>query len=1185
MNTLFDTVIAGKMKQYKPYQDLVKAVSQAQYPISLQGVQGSLLALIVHRLYQKDQRGMFFVFPTEKEAELFAQDCEAFDLPYMLFPWWGVAPYREIPGNAPVYGRRVQVLSELLNGFKGLIICSVRSLMGHLPEPKLLDDASFTLRRGNTINPSKTAENLVKNGFLRVNRVSVPGEFALRGEVLDLWLPGQAEAVRIVMDFDTVDDIRFFDPVSQNSGEHRASLVVHPFKEQIWTEEGFVRLRERLDSLPEMKQKSSEDKDWLVDHLCQGQGLEHIWYPLSLEHSASLLDYFPQELPRFFVEYERIYGAAEAFEREYQASWRKLRMDQALLPRSERLLWNLSKLQDGVKRLIIVPLFRLGEGSKILASSEDEDESSLIPESLAAFQKSQTESVVEEIEEDSKDERQHMPNYAPQVQIHFGGEQGRSWFGNINFLKDELESSVKAGYEIFLFAESELQAGRLAHLLKDFDIPVLAQKISTGFAVPGMKILLIEENEIFGRRKRINTSLKKVQSQVLDTFVDLEPGDYVVHVNHGIGRFCGIKRINAGGTERDYIELEYADEEFVFVPIEQVNLVQRYIGSQGGEPRLDKIGGKSWEKRKSAVKKNVEDIANGLIELYSKRKQARGHAFPKDSEWQIEFEASFPYEETEDQVKCISDVKEDMEKPVPMDRLVCGDVGYGKTEIALRAAFKAVSAGKQVAFLAPTTILVEQHFESLSERVKNFPVKIGMLSRFVSTKEQKTVLKGMAEGTYDIVIGTHRLLQKDVNFKDLGLMIVDEEQRFGVKDKERLKEMKHSIDCLTLTATPIPRTLHMSLLKIRDMSVLQTPPYNRRPIETFVRGFEPELVAEAIRREVARGGQVFYLHNRVESLENVLTFIQSLVPEVLVESAHGQMSAQELEDIMHRFIHGGFHVLVATTIIENGINIPNVNTIIIDRADMYGVSQLYQLRGRVGRSGRLAYAYLLYPGERALSELAMKRLQIISDYTELGSGFKIALKDLEVRGAGNLLGAEQSGEIVSVGFDLYLKLLDEAIRRRSTEEKDDDELEVLLDLEYSGFIPNTYVKEPSEKMEVYKKIAGINTELDLESVFSELSDRFGPLPDEVLSLMGLAEIRILCKKLQIISLRERKGVLEVEFGRVSKINVNRVMELIRTSGGSIRLDAKRPQFLLMNTEKIGLKEKSEFIRDRLSRLV
>jgi transcription-repair coupling factor (superfamily II helicase) len=518
-----------------------------------------------------------------------------------------------------------------------------------------------------------------------------------------------------------------------------------------------------------------------------------------------------------------------------------------------------------------------------------------------------------------------------------------------------------------------------------------------------------------------------------------------------------------------------------------------------------------------------------------------------------------------------------------MDRLVCGDVGYGKTEVAVRACFKAVMGGKQVAFLAPTTILAEQHFENFQERFSQFPIRLGMLSRFVDQRRIKKTLEALKTGEIDILVGTHRIIQKDVAFKDLGLMVIDEEQRFGVKDKERLKEMKTNVDCLSLSATPIPRTLHMSLLKIRDMSLLATPPQNRRPIETVIEEFNEDRLTSAIRREVERGGQVFFLHNRVESLKETRLRIEHLTPEMLVDTAHGQMEARELEDVMHRFIHGGFHVLVSTTIIENGIDIPNVNTIIIDRADMYGVSQLYQLRGRVGRSDRVAYAYLFYPKDRALSEVAMKRLSVISDFTELGSGFKIAMKDMEIRGAGNLLGREQSGDIYSVGFDLYLRLLEDAIRKLEDEHYE-AENETLLELEYSGYIPDSYIDSAQEKMEVYKKIASVKTKDELERVYGELLDRFGPLPDEAASLLSLAEIRIICREISVSSLKERGGLVRVEFGKVSKVKVDRLVRLMKESNGKVKLDPRTPNVLVLATGSIGLKEKSEFIREKLAAL-
>jgi transcription-repair coupling factor (superfamily II helicase) len=757
----------------------------------------------------------------------------------------------------------------------------------------------------------------------------------------------------------------------------------------------------------------------------------------------------------------------------------------------------------------------------------------------------------------------------------------RSFFGNFTFFREEVESSLKNGYKVFIFAVYDVQAERLRHILKELPVTILPESISAGFALPEQKILVIQEGEIFGRKRRIPRSVGAAKSAAIESFVELNPGDFVVHVNYGIGVFLGIERISAAGNERDYITLEYSDGEKLFIPIEQVNLIQRYIGQEGKKPKLDSLGGKGWARRKEKAQKAVEELAQGLLELYSRRKGEPGFAFNPDTDWQSEFEAAFPYQETEDQLKCIEDVKKDMESPIPMDRLVCGDVGYGKTEIALRAAFKAVMSGKQVALLAPTTILVEQHFETFRDRFSRFPVKIAMLSRFRSPKEMKTAIAGIAAGEIDIAIGTHRLIQKDVKFKNLGLLVVDEEQRFGVKHKERLKQIKTSVDCLTLTATPIPRTLNMSLMKVRDMSILNTAPQNRLPIETYVMEFNEELVARAVRQEIERGGQVYYLHNRVETINEIHLFLQQLVPEVSIAVGHGQMDDDELEEVMRSFVHGERQMLLSTTIIENGLDIPNVNTIIIDRADNMGVSQLYQLRGRVGRAGIPAFAYLFYPNRRALSEIAMKRLRIISDHTELGSGFKIALKDLEIRGAGNILGREQHGYILSVGYDLYLKMLDEAVAALSRDGREEPP-EVYMDLEYSGFIPDTYIPDAMEKMEVYKKIASVSTEEEFDRVYREIEDRFGPIPDEVHSVLALAEIRIICRKLAITSIKEEKGTLRVEFSRLSKISVDRVVRMVREGAGRVMIDPKMPNFLVLKTGAIGLREKSEFLKDRLA---
>ena len=1131
MITLFLNDVTKKLQSNTSFLRLSENFSKRRFPITIFGPQGSFLALILKELKRIKNSSAIIIVPTEVEAINLVEDLRIFQVNANLFPWWGSVPYKEVSTASPVFGERVSQMVNMLNNPNTFFVISLRSFLTPVPPPDYLKQTCLTIKKDSNINLINCANTLHEFGYLRVPRVSVHGEYALRGEVLDLFMPGHFEATRIVANFDKIDEIRHFNCADQTSTQEINEIILHPQKEIIWSDDIIKEFKKNF-GLEIGLDNSFIDLLRMLEDFRTFPG-EESYFSLCFPLRHSIAEYFSADTPIFFIETERLDSANEALKKEYDNLYQKSRNNRPI-PKPNRILFDLFEQKKTLQNIVEFTVLR--------------------PDS----------------------------NSNSQV-INLLSDPPRSFFGNLTFLKEELGNLISNGYKIYIFADSDVQADRITHLLQELNVTVLPDAISAGFSFASEKITVIHEREIFGRRKRIPKSIKTAASKIIDTFIELSPGDYIVHVNYGIGCFKGLQRIKAGGNERDYIHLEYADEEYIFLPIEQVNLIQRYIGSQGNIPRLDKIGGKSWEARKNKVKKSVEDIAERLIALYSRRKALQGFAFPKDTEWQIEFEAAFPYEETEDQLRCIQEVKEDMEKPLPMDRLVCGDVGYGKTEIAIRAAFKAVLGGKQVAILAPTTILTEQHFENITERVKKYPIKAGMLSRFIQRKEQIKILNELAAGKIDIVIGTHRLLQKDIIFKDLGLIIVDEEQRFGVKDKERLKELKSTVDCLTLTATPIPRTLHMSLLKIRDMSVLKTPPSNRLPIETYIQEFSEEIIAAAIRREIRRGGQVYYLHNRIESLDEVRLFLERVVPEVLIGTAHGQLEAEDLEEIMHRFIHGGYQVLVSTTIIENGIDIPNVNTIIIDRADVYGISQLYQLRGRVGRSGKLAYAYLFYPEGKALSEIAMKRLKIISDNTELGSGFKIALKDLEVRGAGNLLGKEQSGDIMSVGFDMYLRLLDDAIRKLS-EEKEEIPLEVYLELEYSGYIPSIYIEEAEEKMEVYKKIASISTEEELEGMTAELFDRFGPLPDEVQSLLSLAEIRCICKKLFISSLKERNGKLEIEFSKVAKISVDRLLTLLKNSRGSVKLDVKRPQILIMDTGSIGLKEKSEFIRDRLSAL-
>jgi len=1166
MNTLSFNDLIRETAVSKAVCSCILAVKEQKFPVEIEGSEGSFNAILTAHIYSSLKEHscphVFLITSTEADARDIALDLEGAGLPFMLFPCWGTVPYRELSRLSPVFGERVKVLSELAqeraqgNSIPDIVIIPQRALVNNLPPPEYIKSLLIQVSVGGKIDTSGLAKTLVIYGYTRVPRVQAPGEFALRGEVLDIFMGADDYAYRVLFDFDKVESVKIFDPVNQTTEQNAQSgklreIRIRPAREVVWTDERIEILEKKLAFFKEFSNGGKE----IIEELITRRSVrgEEMFFPLAFEENSNLMDYLGGGVLLMF-DRERLDNSKETIFREYQGMYsQSVRENKREYPLPERLLLDFGELIKNQRKTI----------------------------SFMTIKSAPKDNV---------------------CRIELPCEPSRSFFGNIDYMKDEFASLLANGWHITVAAESELQAQRIkmifmpradtetdqsvskwpaagSPLLKKLSI--MANPLTSGFSLPDIKLMLIQENEIFGRRKRPVRSLHTARSKPIDTFIELNPGDYIVHVNYGIGLFKGIERITALGHERDYIKLEYAGEETVFVPVEQVNLVQRYIGSEGNSPKLDVMGSKSWESRKNKVKKSVEDIAEKLIELYSKRKHAQGFAFPADTEWQTMFEAAFPFEETEDQLRCIAEIKKDMESPHPMDRLVCGDVGYGKTEVAVRACFKAVMGGKQAAFLAPTTILVEQHYENFLERFSNFPVNVAMLSRFVDGKKTRVILEKLKNGEIDLLVGTHRIIQRDVQFKNLGFIVIDEEQRFGVKDKERLKELKTNVDCLTLSATPIPRTLHMSLVNIRDMSLLATAPPGRRPIETFVEEYDVLLIANAIRREVERGGQVFFLHNRIETLRETRHKVERLVPEMLIETAHGQMDAFELEDIMRRFIHGGFHVLVSTTIIENGIDIPNVNTIIIDRADKYGVSQLYQLRGRVGRSDRAAYAYLFYPESKSLSEIAMKRLQTISDFTELGSGFKIAMKDMEIRGAGNILGKEQSGDIYSVGFDLYVKLLDDAVRRLE-DSSYEAETETLMELEYSGFIPDSYIDSPQRKMEIYKMIAAVREKDELERVYSELIDRFGPLPNEAASLLSLAEIRIICRELAVSSIKERNGVVSVEFAKVARVKIDTLVRMMRESQGKIKIDPKKPNVLLFTTGNIGLEEKSEFLREKLS---
>ena len=1187
--------LENRIANWQELNSLIKNLKTNSYPYKILGLNNGIKGFFLKEYIKKNDTNILLVVPSEKDIDSIIADISILDINYYVLPAWGTMPYSPVSINSQIFANRIDMLCKLTSVSMSkkidkhtIFITTQKAMLTPIPPVSYINTLKYKIVKNKSYDVTEITKLLTSWGYTRVPRVSVRGEFSQKGEVLDICPMAMSQnenlAFRIVFDFDVVEKIRSFDMTSQATSKEFNELELCATKEVIWSDERIETLEKNLNQYDEFSEYSKFLLEELKEKRCfEG---EEIFFPLSFEKPDSILSYLIENetFTVFYVDYERQVSASPIFKREYLAVYKGIKQENNSFdsynklikeyPRPDRILLSFEELITTYKKTILLKSLT----DKLTSVEENSTEESNLENEDTDY-KSTAEINNEEIMEEKPEAPDANASY---FKLNISPE--RNFFGNVVYFKEELEALIKEGWHVYIFAETQNQALRIGEILKDFSVGIIPFNLSSGFSIPSLKIIVIHEKEIFGRRRRIPKATKNVRSEVIDSFVELNPGDYVVHVNYGIGIFKGIERVKILDTERDYINLQYANDENTFIPIEQADLVQRYIGNEGSAPSLDVLGSKSWENRKNKVKKSVEDIAEKLIELYSKRKIGKGFAFQKDDEWQMAFEAAFPYEETQDQLTCVEEIKKDMQKPLPMDRLICGDVGFGKTEVAMRAAFKAVMGGKQVVFLAPTTILAEQHYGTLLKRFNNFPVRIAKMSRFVPKQEQKKVLEALKDGNIDIVVGTHRVIQKDVIFKDLGLIIIDEEQRFGVKDKERLKGLKTNVDCLSMSATPIPRTLHMSLLKIRDMSIITTPPQNRKPVETIVGEYNEETVCRIIRQETERGGQVFYLHNKIETLDDVQYKLQQLLPELLIETAHGQMTSNQIEDIFKRFSLGGFQVLISTTIIENGIDIPNANTIIIDRADMYGVSQLYQLRGRVGRSDKKAFAALLYPGQKVLSEVAMKRLQAISDFTELGAGFKIAMKDMEIRGAGNLLGKEQSGYIYSVGFDLYLRLLSEAIERLKNSNYVAP-LDVSIELEYSGFIPDSYISLPETKMEIYKKIASVKTKKDLDSVVYEINDRFGTPPVEVESLLSLSEIKIICNKLFIKSLKERGAKVRLEFSRVSEISIDKLLSLIKSSHGRAKLDSKEPNVLILETGNIGLKEKSEFIHENLEKLL
>ncbi|MDE6434687.1 MAG: transcription-repair coupling factor [Lachnospiraceae bacterium] len=1133
------------------------AVKSGEMPVEVTGTDGFARYYVMDCI--GDARVKLIVTYTEDRAKEIADAYRFFDRNVLYYPAKDVLFYSADIHGHTILRQRMEVIKSIIEGSVSTVVVSIDALLNKIVPAKEIKKNIVTFTLGAVVDMEAVKVRLTALGYERNDWVDGVGQFAIRGGILDIFPMSSECPFRVELWGEEIDSIRSFDVESQRSIENVEELSVYPAAEMILSSERITEGLKRIEKEHKAYAKKLKDEFKTESFARINREVESLKEELENFHSAmgidgyigffyeglvSFLSYMPHDTQIFVDEPERVLSRAEACQLEFRESMVNRIEGGYMLPSQTDILFDYKEIVARIAGRETVLFTILGR-----------------EESL----------------------------FEPKVRLAFDTKMVPTYHHNFEMLLKDIKRWKKEEYRILLFSPSKTRGERLAKDLQDQEVNcfftedkdrILAAsemmvtngRLKAGFSVSAIKLVVLTEGDIFGQKKtRTKFKRKPLYSgEKIKSFDDLNVGDYVVHEKHGLGIYLGIEKIEVDRVTKDYIAIEYSGGAKLFILVSQLDLIQKYSSKESRRPKLNKLGGTEWEKTKSKVRGQVKEIARELVDLYAVRQSRDGYAYSPDTVWQKEFEEMFPYEETEDQLKAIEETKADMESHRIMDRLICGDVGYGKTEIAIRAAFKAVQDGKQVVYLVPTTILAQQHYNTFKERMQEFPVKIGMLSRFLSQKEQKKTLEELKKGQVDIIIGTHRLLSKDLDYRNLGLLIIDEEQRFGVTHKEKIKQMKKEVDVLTLTATPIPRTLHMSLIGIRDMSLLEEPPVDRKAIQTYVLEYNPELVKEAINRELARGGQVYYVYNRVNTIADMAAELSKIMPDVRISFAHGQMKERELEDVMYSFINKDVDVLVTTTIIETGLDISNVNTMIIHDAENFGLSQLYQLRGRVGRSDKVAYAFLMYKRDKMLKETAEKRLKAIREFTDLGSGFKIAMRDLEIRGAGNLLGADQSGHMEAVGYDLYCKMLNDAILRQKGE-LDETEFTTSVELPVDAYIPASYVKNEAVKLELYKRISGIWSQEDYEDMLDELTDRFGEPPQTVLNLMTIARLKASAHDAWITSVTYKKQQVNIEMAKGVKVDMGKLETFLTKYMNNIRVVAGPTSGFVVDLEKKSLK--------------
>ncbi len=1109
--------IIGDMGKSKKFVELIKQIENTKSPIGISGLTGVGMAQTLTAINEYSKKPIAIITYNEIQAKEIINNMQMFTDKVIIFTKKDIVTYDYIAESKDIPYSRIETINRLKAKKNNILVTTIEAVMQNLPAKETLYKNILKFKIGDICNLEDIKKALVNLGYLRCDLIEGRGQFSIRGGILDISI-NETIGVRIEFWGDEIDSIRNFNITSQRSINTLDKIEIMPAHEYILEKSIEEICKNIRKTITNNKQEEIIEED--IEQIKAGNYISKIdkYYDCFYSNQQTIIDYLSDNY---------IIAIDEVNKLEQRAK--------NILIDNDNLIKNLIEKEKFVPQAIL--------GIKPYSEIKTKLEST--KKNLIYMEKQDT-------------------------QINRQAEKYKMQYREINYYKSEIENlfddikkGIKEEKNIYVVVSNKEKAKKLQEILEKQDIiskieekldktiivkskektvTITIGNLTHGFENYDINQIVISADDLVegGKKRRTYTSQAYKEGEKV-VFADLKIGDYVVHKNYGIGIYIGINTITADKTTKDYIKLKYQNDDILYVPTSQLDNIRKYIGGDELKPQINKLGSKDWRETKAKVKKNLREVAKDLIELYAKREKAKGYSFSKDTPWQKQFEDKFPYQETEDQLRCIKEVKQDMESQRPMDRLLCGDVGYGKTEVAIRAAFKAVMNQKQVAYLVPTTVLAQQQYEEFKNRMADFPIRVEILNRFKSAKYQKEVIKKLALGEVDVVIGTHRLLSKDVEFKDIGLLIIDEEHRFGVKAKEKIKQYKANIDVLTMTATPIPRTMHMSIVGIRDMSVIYEPPQNRKPVQTYVLEYDTEVIKEAITRELERDGQVFYIFNNVENIQKKADDISRLVPEATVSYAHGRMTGKEIEDIMEEFIEKKTNVLVCTTILESGIDIPNANTIIVENADRMGLAQLYQIRGRVGRSSRQAYAYITYKKDKMLAEVADKRLKALKEFTEFGSGFKIAMRDLEIRGAGSLLGEIQSGHLEQVGYDTYCTLLDEVVKEMKGEEIEPS-IDIQIDLNVTSYIPDEYISDSSQKIEIYQNIALCKNEENIQNVVDEIIDRYGNMPEELENLLDIARIKYLAKPHYITKIASKKTAVIFTFEQ-SKFNID-VMRLV-----------------------------------------